>query len=117
MESILQLNKVLTEYKRALSGSPDNNISFDHMIVLYCLSNKIDKTSLISRKISKDKAYVSRLLKSMVERGLVKKLEASYDITHAGRGLYIAMYEIHLDFFKVNSSDFSIIQNFSSENK
>lgn len=84
MKEILLFNEVLIEYKNFLKKEGDLN--FNEVLVLEAIiKNKANRVSSISKTLSKDHSYITRVLKKLMEKKYILKVEKNYFISEEGK--------------------------------
>ena len=84
MKEILSFNEVLIEYKNFLKKEGDLN--FNEVLVLETIiKNKANRVSSISKVLSKDHSYITRVLKKLMEKKYILKVEKNYFISEEGK--------------------------------
>lgn len=109
MELLIQLNKILLDFKRSLKESDFSFSNFDYAVILYCIDSGDSYTVSIAKKLHKDKSYVFRILNKMIKDDILIKVNNHYEITPIGREVLEAIKEENNKFFK-QMGDLNILQ-------
>ncbi len=93
MESILVISRILSEY-RSIFKEEDIDVTLNEALVLEAVRNTQGSKASISKTLLKDKAYIYRLINTLMGKELLEKEGKIYRLTEKGRRVYEQSSEI-----------------------
>ena len=93
MENILVISRILSEY-RSIFKEEDIDVTLNEALVLEAVKNTQGTKASISRALLKDKAYVYRLINTLMEKGLIEREGKAYRLSERGGRVYEQSSEI-----------------------
>ena len=93
MESILVISRILSEY-RSIFKEEDIDVTLNEALVLEAVRNTQGSKASISKALLKDKAYIYRLINTLMGKELLEKEGKIYRLTEKGRRVYEQSSEI-----------------------
>ena len=88
MEIALSLYKVINRYKELLSSLEGEKLSFNEAIILYTISMGITEKREIVLFLQKDRSQIHRILKQMVNEGILLEYSGNFNLTDKGYEIY-----------------------------
>lgn len=88
MEIALNLYKVMNKYKELLNSFDEEKLSFNEAIILYSVSMGVTEKKEITSFLEKDRSQIHRILKHMVEEGILSETSSTFSLTDKGYHLY-----------------------------
>ncbi len=88
MEIALSLYKVINRYKELLSSLEGEKLSFNEAIILYTISMGITEKREIILFLQKDRSQIHRILKQMVNEGILLEYSGNFNLTDRGYEIY-----------------------------
>ena len=88
MEIALSLYKVINRYKELLSSLEGEKLSFNEAIILYTISMGITEKREITLFLQKDRSQIHRILKQMVNEGILLEYSGNFNLTDKGYEIY-----------------------------
>lgn len=101
MKRMIYISKLLSEC-RCTFNEEAIELTFNEALVLDVVKNQNGKISKIAGILSKDRAYILRIMRSLVSKGKVQKDGNVYVITENGRETNIKALEILKEIMPVN---------------
>ncbi len=93
MEKVLEMNKIYSRC-RTIFSEEDAKITFNEALILEVVFNKPRMIKELQGILVRDRGYICRAIKKMVEAGFILKAEKLYTITPRGRREAIRNREI-----------------------
>lgn len=87
MDRILGISRILSECKIAFAEG-ETGLTLNEALTLEVIKNKSGRSGEIAHILFKDRAYISRLTKSLVTRGKIYKRASGYILTEDGERDY-----------------------------
>lgn len=93
MERILVISRILSEY-RSIFKEEDIDVTLNEALVLEVVKNTQGTKASVSKALLKDKAYIYRLINTLMEKELIDKKGKVYRLTEKGVRVYEQSSEI-----------------------
>ena len=93
MESILVISRILSEYK-SIFKEEDIDVTLNEALVLKAVKSTHGTKANISKTLLKDRAYIYRLIDTLIKKGLLERKEKPYRLTQEGSRVYEQSSEI-----------------------
>ena len=101
MEQLIKMSRELSSIKYYLRDAlPDTTIN--EALLLNLLSGRSCTLSSLSENLMKDRSYISKILKKMIEGGFIERDNKFYLITPQGRRKSLKASTIIKEYFKEN---------------
>ncbi len=99
MEQLIKMSRELSAIKYYLRDAlPD--ITLNEVLLLNSLSERDHTLSTLSEKLMKDRSYISKLLKGMIQDGFIYRNNKLYTATPLGRRRSSTALEVIEEYFK-----------------
>ena len=99
VERVLEMNKIYSRCRNTFSEE-DVEITFNEALILEVAYNKPRMIKEFQELLVKDRGYICRTMKKMVEAGFIIKAERNYAITPRGRREALRNREIFNEIMK-----------------
>lgn len=93
MERILVISRILSEY-RSIFKEEDIDVTLNEALVLEAVKNTQGTKASVSKALLKDKAYIYRLINTLMEKELIEREGKIYKLTEKGGRVYEQSSEI-----------------------
>lgn len=95
MEGILRLSRIMSLYRKIFNEFKNKDISYDFALILHCIKGEMNTATKISNGLLKDKSYVSRVLKNMLEKEIIVRSGKLYSLSKKGEDLYTYVCDVN----------------------
>ncbi|GLI56811.1 hypothetical protein PM10SUCC1_23250 [Propionigenium maris DSM 9537] len=94
MDTLLVMNRIMGRYKSILKNE-EVNLTFNETLAIEAIKRKRCTKNNVKDVLLKDKSYISRLIDSLLSRGILEKSGNEYLLTGEGEEIYRRTNEIY----------------------
>ncbi|GLI55472.1 hypothetical protein PM10SUCC1_09860 [Propionigenium maris DSM 9537] len=110
MERVLEMNKIYSRC-RTIFSEEDVDITFNEALILEVIFNKPRMIKELQEILIRDRGYICRTMKKMIEAGFLLKVEKFYTITSRGRRIVLRNREVFRDIMEELEGDLCFLVN------
>ncbi len=110
MEKVLEMNKIYSRCRNIFSEE-DVDITFNEALILEVVSYKPRMIKELQEILVRDRGYICRTIKKMVEAGFIFKAEKLYAMTPRGRMEVLRSREIFREIMKEMEKELYFLVN------